>query len=309
MWGIIGTWKMSYEGIKIGSQELESGKSVEDAIEQAVIQVEDTAEFTSVGYGGLPNEDGLVELDAAFMNGTSLSIGAVAGIRNFKNPCQIAKKLMKEPLNNFLVGKGAEKYALQHNFEQKNMLTEASHKKWVHHKEKVILGEMRPYIGHDTVCVIGLDQNDQMATCTSTSGLFFKKVGRVGDSPIPGAGYYVDSEVGGACATGLGEDLMKGAISYEIVRLMEMGLSPMKACNHAIDALHDKLTKKRGKAGDLSVIAMNAKGEFGASTNIEKFPFVIATEKQELTLFIATYKNGKHEVNAYEIGSNSDELE
>lgn len=296
MWGIIGTWEMVFEGVKKGAHQLKEEKNVLDALETCVCLVEDEPTFTSVGYGGLPNEQGLVELDAAFMDGDTLSVGAIAGIKDFKNPCKIARKLMDEPLNNFLVGHGAEAYAHIHGFERQNMLTEYSKNKWLRHKEKISSGEIRPYIGHDTVCAVGLDVSGKMATCTSTSGLFFKKLGRVGDSPLPGAGYYVASEHGGACATGLGEDLMKGAISYEIVRLMREGLSPMEACVRAVDALNAQLVKKRGKSGDLSVIAMNSKGDFGAATNIESFPFAVATEKQEASLYVASYKEGVHKV-------------
>lgn len=296
MWGIIGTWEMVFEGVQKGAHLLKEGQGVLNALEACVCLVEDEPTFTSVGYGGLPNEQGLVELDAAFMDGDSLSVGALAGLRDFKNPCKIARKLMGEPLNNFLVGVGAESYAHIHGFERQNMLTDYSKSKWLKHKEKISSGEIRPYIGHDTVCAVGLDPLGKMATCTSTSGLFFKKSGRVGDSPLPGAGYYVTSEDGGACATGLGEDLMKGAISYEIVRLMREGLHPMDACVKAVDTLHHQLIKKRGKAGDLSVIAMNAKGEYGAATNIESFPFAVATEEEGATLYVASYKEGIHKV-------------
>lgn len=296
MWGIIGTWEMVLEGIKKGAHMLEHQKGVLDALEACVCLVEDEPTFTSVGYGGLPNEHGLVELDAAFMDGDTLSVGALAGLKDYKNPCKIARKLMHEPLNNFLVGVGAESYAHIHGFERQNMLTDYSKSKWLKHKEKISSGQIRPYIGHDTVCAVGLDLSGKMATCTSTSGLFFKKLGRVGDSPLPGAGYYVTSEDGGACATGLGEDLMKGAISYEIVRLMREGLHPMDACIKAVDTLHHQLVKKRGRAGDLSVIAMNAKGEYGAATNIESFPFAVATEERDATLYVASYKEGVHKV-------------
>lgn len=292
MWGIIATWEMAYGGLIMGSEILHRGGQVFDAVETCVCQVEDTEEFTSVGYGGLPNAQGVVELDAAFMDGKTLSFGAVASIKDFANPCSIARKLMAERLNNFLAGPGAEDYAAEHGFPRKAMLTEKSRERWLEHKEKVDSGELHPYIGHDTVCAVGLDQEGDMAACTSTSGLFYKRPGRVGDSPLPGCGLYVDNALGGACATGLGEDIMKGCLSFQVIQLMGQGYSPQEACEQALLSLHRQLTARRGKAGDLSVIALNPQGEFGAATNIEEFPFVVATENHPLAIYRAGYKNG-----------------
>ena len=306
MWGIIGTWEMAYDGVKEGARMLKEQGQVFDALETCVRLVEDCDKYSSVGYGGLPNAAGIVELDAAFMDGANLSIGAVAALKDFANPCAIARKLMSERLNNFLVGEGAEQYAHRHGFPRKNMLTEKSRAQWLARKEEVAQRErehgrerdcrhehdreLHPYTGHDghdTVCAIGIDHASHMAACTSTSGLFFKTPGRVGDSPLPGCGYYVDNRIGGACATGLGEDIMKGSLSFQIVQYMSQGLTPQDACERAVKALHDHLIAVRGKAGDLSVIAMNAHGDFGASTNIEIFPFVAASKKKALATYNA----------------------
>jgi len=288
MWGIIGTWEMVEEGIIQGGQLLKNNAHVFDAIELCVKNVEENEAFTSVGLGGLPNEAGYVQLDAAFMDGKTLSIGAVAGIRDFLYPVSIARSLMDGKFNNFLVGKGAEKYAMDKGFRTYPMLTEAAKEKWERHKDQVKNG-LSPYIGHDTVCVVGLDLESNMACCTSTSGLFYKKEGRVGDSPIPGAGYYVDENLGGAAATGLGEDIMKGSLSYEIVRLMEH-LSPQEACRQGVDKLNQLLLDKRGFAGDISVVAMNKEGDYGAATNIDHFPFVVMTEKEGLKCLCVNQK-------------------
>lgn len=200
---------------------------------------------------------------------------------------------MNGEFNNVLVGQGAEQYACQQGFERFDMLTEASKIKWEKHKDQVEQG-LSPYIGHDTVCVVGLDDASRMACCTSTSGLFYKKPGRVGDSPIPGSGFYVDEAIGGAAATGLGEDIMKGCISYDIVMRMKH-VSPQRACEEAVKTLHDHLVERRGKAGDISVVAMNRLGEYGAATNIECFPFVVMTEKEGLKLLKV---NAKGEVSS-----------
>lgn len=299
MWGIIATWRMAVEGIGKGAELLKEGKEAGDAIELAIKEVEDFPFYKSVGYGGLPNEEMEVELDAAYMDGDTLDMGCVASIRDFKNPISIARRLSKEKVNSMLVGQGAEKFAHKEGFERKNMLSDRA-KIHYHNKIKEMKrnDEIVPYDGHDTVGMVCLDKNGKMVVGTSTSGLFMKKKGRVGDSPISGSGFYVDSEIGGASATGLGEDLMKGCISYEIVRLMGEGLSPQEACDLAVSRLDDKLIKRRNKAGDMSLIAMNNKGEWGVATNIEGFSFCVVTENQEPTVYLTKNVNGKciHEV-------------
>lgn len=293
MWGMIATWRMALEGVCKASELLKAGEDAGDAIETAIKEVEDFPFYKSVGYGGLPNEEMEVELDAAYMDGTTFDIGAVGAIKDYANPISIARKLSKDKVNNFLVGAGAEKYAHKEGFERKNMLTDRAK---IHYKNKVKELkdlEIKPYAGHDTVGMVCLDKNEHMTTATSTSGLFMKRKGRVGDSPVAGSGFYVDSEVGGASATGLGEDLMKGCISYEVVRLMKEGMHPQKACDVAVNRLNEELIRRRGKAGDLSLVAMNHKGEWGVATNIEGFSFVVATEKQEPIVYITEKKDGK----------------
>ena len=147
-----------------------------------------------------------------------------------------------------LVGEGAEKYAREMKFEEKEMLTDRA-KAFYRKQKKELDQELRPYDGHDTVGMVCLDGTGTVTAATSTSGLFMKRSGRVGDSPIVGSGFYADSQVGGAAATGLGEDLMKGCISYEIVRLMKEGMTPQAACEKAVYDLDQKLREKRGEIG------------------------------------------------------------
>lgn len=292
-WGIIATWRMALEGVVEAQKLLEDAQSSLDAVETAVKMVEDCPEYRSVGYGGLPNEDCRVELDAAFMDGDTLSIGAIGGIRDYKNPISIARKLMDEKYNVFLVGSGAEEYAHKMGFERINMLTEYSRKEWERKKKENHIKKLNPYDGHDTVGIVGLDKSGKVSVATSTSGLFMKKHGRVGDSPLSGSGFYADSTIGAASATGLGEDIMKGCISYEIVRLMGEGCHPQEAAEKAVNSLNKKLIDKRGEAGDISVVCMNNKGEWGVGTNISKFSFVVATESLESTVYIASFSNGR----------------
>lgn len=292
MWGMIATWRMALEGITAGSEMLKQGQNAGDAIETAIRAVEDFPFYKSVGYGGLPNEEMEVELDSAYMDGDTMDIGAVAAIKDYANPISIARKLSHETVNNILVGHGAEKYAHKEGFERKNMLTDRARIYYNRRIQEVRQQELRPYSGHDTVGMVCLDQTGKMTAATSTSGLFMKKAGRVGDSPLSGSGFYVDSEVGGASATGLGEDLMKGCISYEIVRLMEEGLHPQEACERAVNHLDEKLKRRRGKAGDLSVVAMDCQGRWGVATNIDGFSFAVVTEKESPLVYLTHRQEG-----------------
>lgn len=285
MWGMIATWSMAAEGVKNAAELLDNGKNAGDATEAAIRAVEDAPYYKSVGYGGLPNEEMEVELDAAYMDGDTLSIGAVAAIKDFANPVSIARRLSKESVNNILVGEGAEKFAGKEGFERKNMLTDAAKERYYKRVKEIREQELKPYSGHDTVGVACLDAQGTMTAATSTSGLFMKKKGRVGDSPIIGSGFYADSKRGAAAATGLGEDLMKGCISYEIVRLMGEGKHPQEACETAVIRLDEELKSRRGQAGDLSVIAMNDRGQWGAAANIDEFTIVVATEQEEPAVY------------------------
>ncbi len=286
MWGMIATWRMAAEGIAAGAEILAAGGNSGDAIETAVRAVEDFPYYKSVGYGGLPNEEMEVELDAAYMDGNTLSIGAVAAIRDFANPISIARRLSAEKVNNLLVAEGAEKFAHREGFERKNMLTDRARAHYRKRLREISAQELKPYSGHDTVGMACLDQGGGMTAATSTSGLFMKKKGRVGDSPIAGSGFYADSKRGAASATGLGEDLMKGCISYEIVRLMGEGMSPQEACETAVNQLEAELKERRGEAGDLSVIAMNNRGQWGAATNIQGFSVAVTTASLAPTVYL-----------------------
>lgn len=302
MWGMIATWRMAVEGISEGAKILANDGDAGDAIETAIRAVEDFEYYKSVGYGGLPNEEMEVELDAAYMDGDTFDIGAIAAIKDYANPISIARRLSKEKVNCMLVAEGAEKFAHKEGFERKNMLTERAKIHYRNRVKEIREQEIKPYSGHDTVGMVCLDKRGKMIAATSTSGLFMKKKGRVGDSPIAGSGFYVDSKVGGASATGLGEDLMKGCISYEIVRLMKEGLHPQLACETAVNNLDKELKERRGIAGDLSLIAMNNKGEWGVATNIEGFSFVVVREDEEPTVYLTKNVDGKciHEIASQE---------
>lgn len=284
--GSIATWRMAHDGIVEAMHLLKEGTTAGDALETTIKTVEDYPYYKSVGYGGLPNIEGVLEMDAAFMNGDTFQIGAVAGIVDVKNPISVARQLSSDKFNNFLVGQGATKYAQLNGFERCNMLTDRASKLWQKRLDDMAKHQLSPYDGHDTVGVVTLDTHGSMAAGTSSSGLFMKKPGRVGDSPLSGSGFYVDSAVGGAAATGLGEDLMKGILAYEIVRKMKEGLSPQEACDQTVYPFHDTLTQRFGKAGAFSLVAMNNQGEWGVATNVE-FTFSVGNDTSKPAIFLA----------------------
>lgn len=297
MHGIIATWRMALEGIEKADAMLKEGKNAADAIETAIREVEDYPYYKSVGYGGLPNQDGVLQMDAGYMDGDSLSIGAVCAIEDFANPVSIARKLSQGTVNNILVGQGAAQFGTEYGFEQKKMLTDRA--KRIYERKKAELAQndqLRPYDGHDTVGMVCVDDESHVVAATSTSGLFMKRNGRIGDSPFVGSGFYADSQVGGATATGLGEDIMKGCISYEIVRLMAEGMSVQQACETAVNHLDEKLKKRRGQAGDISVVAMDCNGNWGCATNIDGFSFVAATQQSAPVVYLAHRLEDGHTV-------------
>lgn len=284
MWGIIATWTMAKDGVTKAASKLAQAQTSKESILEAIMDVEANPLFKSVGYGGLPNEEGVVELDAGYMDGDTLSFGAVASLQGIKHPVLVAESLSHLTANNLLVGQGAQRYALAQGFPLESL--ETKNAQLLYQQKKAEQNQkLNPYDGHDTVGMVCLDQNNQMVAATSTSGLFMKKSGRVGDSPLVGSGYYADSSVGGACATGLGEDMMKGSVSILVVQQMEAGLSPQAACEKVVFALEKKLIERRQQAGDISVIAMNTQGEWGAASTIDNFSFVVATKTQPVGVY------------------------
>lgn len=296
MWAIIGTWAMVKNGLEKASHVLKNGKTSKEAIKIAINDVEDNPYFKSVGYGGLPNRNMEVELDAGFMDGDTFDIGAVMAVKNIKNPVNLAIKLSKENYNNILAGAGAEAFADKNGFERCNMLTDRAKDKYFarlkEDRAKLSAYDGSDYDAADTVCVCALDDSYNISVGTSTSGLFMKHPGRVGDSPLVGSGFYADSEYGACAATGMGEDLMRQVISYEVVRNMKDGLDAYEACNKAMEEIDKKLKAKR-EISDLSIIAIDKNGNMGAATNTKEFSFVFASENQKPTIYLAKNIDGK----------------
>ncbi len=294
-YGLIGTWKMVSEGIKEGFDCLAQGKPIHEGIIKAVENVENNPNFISVGYGGLPNQEGVVELDSAYMNGDTLGFGAIAAAKNIKNPIQVAHCLSNYNRNCVLVGSGAEQFAHTEGFAFSNMLTKQTQQRWLEKKQEGFQSEkLAAYAGHDTVCVLGQDKFGSLASGVSTSGLFMKHPGRVGDSPIIGSGFYADSKVGSAAATGVGEDIMKGCLSMTIVQLMKQGVPCQKACEKALFDHYYDMKERGSHAESMSVIAMDHQGNFGGATTEKQFPFVVQSDMIPHTIFVAQFDGKKH---------------
>jgi len=256
---VIATWDVKNATSKAW-QVLEEGKSSLDAIEQGCRIEEANAEGQSVGIGGLPDRDGNVTLDACIMNKNG-DYGAVVCMQNIMHPISVARKVMEDTPHVILAGKGAEEFAVSEGFKRENLLTEASKKAWEEWKKT---SQYKPIINienHDTIGMLAIDKNGDISGGCTTSGLAYKMAGRVGDSPIIGSGLFIDNEIGGATATGLGEEVLKTVGSFLIVELMRQGRTPQQACEEAIG----RIIKKSPNFKDFQVgyIAVNKAGETG----------------------------------------------
>jgi N4-(beta-N-acetylglucosaminyl)-L-asparaginase len=269
---------------------LRSGALPLDAVIAGVNIVEDDPNDMSVGYGGLPNENGIVELDASVMCGRTHASGAVAALRNIKNPSRVAKLVMERTTHCLLVGTGALEFALAHGFREENLLTDRAREAWLKWKESVSDGDnwlppsadettagLGPFLTtYGTINCLAIDGAGDLAGVTTTSGLSYKLSGRVGDSPIIGAGLYVDNAVGAAGSTGLGEANIRTCASFQVVNFMGLGMSPEQACLKTLEKVSEKaalwprnlrLCDADGRPSfGLNFYAINKKGESGAAS-------------------------------------------
>ncbi|MDZ7262159.1 MAG: N(4)-(beta-N-acetylglucosaminyl)-L-asparaginase [candidate division KSB1 bacterium] len=276
---VISTWKHGLPANEAAWAILSKGGSSLDAVEKGVIVAENDPNVTSVGYGGLPNEEGVVELDASIMSGKDRNAGAVAGLRYIKNPIAVARLVMERTNHVLLVGEGALRFALAHGFKKEELLTEEARKQWLHWKETLSDKDdwFPPAQNHDTIGMIALDEEGNLSGACTTSGLAYKIPGRVGDSPIIGAGLYVDNNVGGAAATGRGEEVIKVCGSFAVVENMRRGLSPQQACEEVIQRMIDWHYGKPNFQD--CFIALNKKGEVGAASIQKGFQYAVHTRE------------------------------
>ncbi|WP_437371341.1 isoaspartyl peptidase/L-asparaginase family protein [Maribacter litoralis] len=239
---------------------LEKGGNALDAVHQGVMVEENDLSNSTVGNGGRPDRDGNVTLDACIMDKDG-NCGAVLAMQNIANPISVARKVMEETPHVMLAGKGAEQFAYKQGFEKTNLLTEESKQAWEEWKKT---SQYKPIINienHDTIGMLAIDADGDIAGACTTSGMAYKMAGRVGDSPIIGAGLFVDNEVGGATATGVGEEVVRTVGSFLIVELMRQGKSPQEACEEGVKRI---IAKNKDKQDfQIGFIAINKKGETG----------------------------------------------
>ncbi len=262
---VLSTWRFGIEANTEAMTVLLKGGRALDAVEKGVRLVEGNPNERSVGYGGRPDRDGKVTLDACIMD-EKANIGSVAALQHIKNPISVARAVMEKTPHVMLVGEGALQFAVSQGFQKMNLLTPESEKEWKDWLEK---SEYKPVVNienHDTIGMIALDEHGNLSGACTTSGMAYKMHGRVGDSPIIGAGLFVDNEVGAATATGHGEEVIRTCGSHLVVELMRHGFSPQKACEEAVKRIHKNfITQNRSlKDTQIGFIALNKNGESGA---------------------------------------------
>ncbi|WP_395784863.1 N(4)-(beta-N-acetylglucosaminyl)-L-asparaginase [Aquirufa sp.] len=267
---IIATWK-NEAGTKAGWDKImQTGKAL-DGVEAGAWVPEANPEETTVGYGGYPDRDGHVTLDACIMDHLG-NAGSVTFLEGIMHPISVARAVMEKTPHVMLSGAGALQFALSQGFKQQNLLTEKSKKAWEAWKKESKYETKVNIERHDTIGLLALGKSGEIAGACSTSGMAFKMHGRVGDSPIIGGAVFCDDEVGGACATGLGEFVMKTLGSFLIVEFMRQGMSPQQACEAAIMRIVKRYKYQEFQVGYL---ALNKKGEYGAYSIQKGFNFTI----------------------------------
>jgi N4-(beta-N-acetylglucosaminyl)-L-asparaginase len=268
---IVATWKFGREACEVGWDILRAGGSALDAVEVGANAVEENPDVASVGYGGLPNAEGVVELDAAIMDGPTHNAGAVAAITGIRKPISVARRVMEKTPHVMLAGLNARRFALQEGYPDTELLTPEARERWEKWRTECSAPDVAHFEGdsHDTVGVVALDASGSLAAGCTTSGLAWKRPGRVGDTPIVGSGLYVDNRFGAAAATGNGDEMMKVCLSFRVVAGMERGLSPQEACEEAIRYL---LAMRPGKqAHGAACIAVGKDGRIGQAATRDGF--------------------------------------
>lgn len=264
---IMATWGFGKAACEAGARILRDGGAALDAVEAGGNAIELDPTIRSVGYGGLPNADGVVELDAAIMDGRTHAAGSVAGMTGIRRPVSVARRVMERTPHVMLVGDNARRFALNQGFVEEDLLTRESRERyhqWLQSRSEAEVAHFQEAeLSHDTVGVVALDASGGLAASCTTSGLAWKLPGRVGDSPIVGSGLYVDQEAGAAASTGNGDEIMKVCLSYRIVASMAAGRDPQEACEEAIAYL---LRKRPGRNDDgAACIAVRKDGRMGAA--------------------------------------------
>ena len=291
---VVSTWAPNVKANAEAWTVLSAGGSALDAVHKGVQVPESDPEDTSVGYGGLPDRDGRVTLDSCIMDEHG-NCGAVMCLEHIMHPISVARLVMEKTPHVILVGEGALRFALANGFKKENLLTASSEKAW---KEWLKTSNYNPMItpeglmernkqnvpgqlnNHDTIGMIAMDAKGNLSGACTTSGLAYKMHGRVGDSPVIGAGLYVDNEIGAATSTGVGEEVIRIVGSHLVVELMRQGLKPEAACKAAVERIIKK-NSSRARGLQVGFIALNKKGEYGAYSLQKNFTIAVRSKKEE----------------------------
>lgn len=268
---VVSTWNHGIDANKAAWKILDKGGNALDAVEAGVRVTESDADNRSVGLGGLPDREGKVTLDACIMNHEN-DCGAVAFLQDIEHPISVARKVMEDTPHVMIVGKGAYDFAISKGFEHRDLLTPEAKAEWLKWKESE--DQKKPEINsenHDTIGMLAMDTKGNISGSCTTSGWAYKLHGRVGDSPLIGAGLFIDNEVGGACATGMGEAVIRIAGSATVVELMRQGKSPNEACKEAVERIIRK--HKDIKGLQVGFLAINKNGEVGGHSVYSGFNY------------------------------------
>lgn len=268
---VIATWPFGQTAVRTAAALLQDGKPALDAAIAGAQAVEDDPTVNSVGYGGLANALGTVSLDACVMDGKTLTCGGVAAVENIKHVAALARRVMEKTPHVLLVGEGARLFAVQQGFPLECLHTPESLAEW----EKTRPGRRKPAekapeppgppMTHDTVTVLALDRKGSLGGVCTTSGLAHKLPGRVGDSPLIGAGLYVDDTAGAAGGTGVGEEIIRIGGSLLIVEAMRAGKGPQEACEQAARKVNAVAVRRGVHPAKVAFLALDPKGRWGAA--------------------------------------------
>ena len=293
---IISTWDFGKKANNVSWSTLQQGGSALDAVEKGINLIEEDPDNLTVGIGGLPDREGHVTLDACIMDQDS-RCGSVMGVEHIVNVISLARRVMEKTPHVILVGDGALQFALDQGFPKTNLLTPKSEALW---KEWLKTSNYQPRMNienelykkdpmpggkdnHDTIGLIAMDAKGNIAGGCSTSGMAYKMRGRVGDSPVIGAGLFVDNEIGAATSTGVGEEVIRCVGSHLVVELMRHGYTPENACKEAVMRIVKKSPAK-SKEIQVGFLAINKKGEYGAYALQKGFSFAVKTANQDIVI-------------------------
>jgi isoaspartyl peptidase/L-asparaginase-like protein (Ntn-hydrolase superfamily) len=281
---VIATWPFGQTAVRAAMPLLRQNRPALDAAVAGAQAVEDDPRVQSVGYGGLPNAIGNVQLDACVMDGRSLSCGGVAAVENVRHVAALARRVMERTNHVLLAGAGAQQFAMQQGFALENLHTPESQTEWERRRprERPDPRAPQPRPGgaedHDTVTVLALDQHGTLGGVCSTSGLAHKLPGRVGDSPLIGAGLYVDNNAGAAGATGVGEEVVRICGSFFVVEQMRAGRTPQEACEAAVRRVNELAVRRNTHPAHVAFLALDTRGRVGAAATAQTgFQYAVAS--------------------------------